>query len=61
MQLMKQVVLCGVLFLVYATNNLQAQDIHPKWTPEEKKELFVFCDKPDLIKQSVTVYFQLFL
>ena len=51
MQLMKQVVLCGVLFLVNATTNLQAQDIHPKWTPEEEKELFVFCDKPDLIKQ----------
>ena len=51
MQLMKRIVICGVLFLVYTASNILAQDVHPKWTPEEEKELFVFCDKPDLIKQ----------
>ena len=51
MPLMKQIAKCGVLFFVYTISHLQAQEITPKWTPEEKKELFGYCDKPDLIKQ----------
>jgi hypothetical protein len=28
-----------------------AQQAAPKWTPEERKELFNYCEKPELVKQ----------
>ena len=37
------------LLLAFGANCLQAQE--PKWTPEEQKELFGYCEKPELIKQ----------
>ena len=37
------------LFILTGFTRLQAQE--PKWTPEEQKELFGYCEKPELIKQ----------
>ena len=51
MTLLKQIAKLGCMLFICSTSYLQAQDVTPKWTPEEEKELFGYCDKPDLIKQ----------
>ena len=51
MALLKQIAKLGCMLFICSTSYLQAQDVTPKWTPEEEKELFGYCDKPDLIKQ----------
>lgn len=42
--------MCIFFVAVFATASF-AQDASPKWTPDELKELFVFCDRPALIQQ----------
>ena len=49
MQLMTRVFIIGLLCII--TGHLNAQDSAPKWTPEELKELFGYCDKPELISK----------
>lgn len=36
---------------VYSGSFLQARETKPKWTPEELRELFNYCQKPELIKK----------
>ncbi len=40
--------LYSFLFLFFCSSHVIAQD---KWTPEEHRELFGYCDKPELIKR----------
>lgn len=40
-----------LLFLIFSVNQIQAQDAKPKWTPEELRELFNYCQKPELMKK----------
>lgn len=40
-----------LLFLIFCSNQIQAQDAKPKWTPEELRELFNYCQKPELMKK----------
>lgn len=37
--------------IVLSTAAAVAQDNAPKWTPEELKELFGYCEKPELMRQ----------
>lgn len=43
----------GFLFLAFIASVYAAagQDVTPKWTPEEIKELFGYCERPELIRQ----------
>ena len=50
-KLMKQIILCTMLSLGYATGNLLAQGNVITRTPEEERELFGYCEKPELIKK----------
>jgi hypothetical protein len=47
---MKRIILYAILFLVSATGILRAQENNTR-TPEEQRELFNFCDKPELVKR----------
>lgn len=47
--LLKKIFLGTVFFLSISIAGARAQET--KWTPEEKRELFNYCEKPDLIKQ----------
>lgn len=49
---MKKLIVSIALFLACSlSGNLFAQDNAPSRTPEELKELFGFCDKPDLVNK----------
>lgn len=48
-QLFKAVFIGSFFSLVIGLSNSMAQDV--RWTPEEKRELFNYCEKPELIKQ----------
>ncbi len=42
---------CVVLVFLASAYVAVSQEAAPKWTPEEIKELFGYCEKPELIKQ----------
>lgn len=50
MYLLKRLWIIGLLILGNEVA-VHAQDIAPKWTSEELKDLFHYCDKPDLINK----------
>lgn len=47
----KSFLLAILIFLTVSGRHLLAQDTKPKWTPEELRELFNYCQKPELIKK----------
>ena len=51
MKSLKQMVMCAMGLLLFSTANLSAQDTAVTRTPEEKRELFGYCEKPELIRQ----------
>jgi hypothetical protein len=51
MSFMKRIIIYTILIIGSATTSLRAQDNIAR-TPEEQRELFNYCDKPDLIKQA---------
>lgn len=47
----KSFFLAILIFQVLSGSRLLAQDTQPKWTPEELRELFNYCQKPELMKK----------
>ena len=47
---MKKIKMVGIFLLCNVLLKVHAQDA-PKWSPEEQRELFGYCDKPELIKR----------
>ncbi len=46
-----RVCICFLLISGYTVTGLKAQDKAAQWTPEEQRELFGYCEKPELMKQ----------
>lgn len=47
----KSFFLAILIIMTVSGSYLLAQDTKPKWTPEELRELFNYCQKPELIKK----------